>query len=154
MRQITLSALLFSLVPAFAMADDLDRYRDATITKTEQMQAFYISRVPEMEEALSAMDWDDETEVVAACTLDAMREERGDDGVEEYLTALEDWAEIPVTSFAGMGDGMPAILSDSFAMELATECGAMDMAMAKMQESGMMALIQDPSVMERLMAGE
>lgn len=152
MRLTALSALLFTLVPAFAMADDLDRYRDATIRKTEQMQAFYTARVPEMEAALSAMDWDDETEVIAACTIDRLREERGDAGVEDYLTALEDWAEIPVTSFAGMADGMPDILADSLALDLATECGAMDLAMAKMEESGMMALIQDPSVMERLMA--
>jgi hypothetical protein len=142
-----------ALLPGAAFADDLlDRYEVASVAKAEQMEAFYAERVPELLEVLPEMGWDDEIAAVAQCTLDGVRAERGEAGAEEYVAAMETWADVPVTSFTQMAEGQPAVLSDDLAMQLTMDCGGMDLAMERMSASGMMELIQDPSIMERLMA--
>jgi hypothetical protein len=150
-----LALMTFALIPLAlpAAADDLlDRYEAASNAVQDNMIAFYETRVPELVAVMPEMGWDDELAAVAQCTLDGIRAERGEDGAEEYVAAMETWGETEITSFMTMAEGMPAVLSDDLALQLSMDCGGMDIAMERMQSSGMMELIQDPSVMERLMA--
>jgi hypothetical protein len=151
MRSTLTIALVF--LPGSLFADALmDRYQAANDAKATQMEEFYVSRVPELAGVMPEMGWDDEIAAVAACTLDGVRAERGEDGAEAYVAAMEEWATVPVTSMMTLAEGMPAVLSDDLAVRLATECGGMELGMRRMQESGMMAIIQDPEVMQRLIA--
>jgi hypothetical protein len=152
MRLALASLGLFALALPAAADALLDRYELASEALADNMTNFYQSKVPELAAVLPEMGWDDEIAAVAQCTLDGVRAARGEDGATEYVAALETWAGTPITSFVGMADGQPAVLSDALAIQLATDCGGLELGMRRMQESGMMALIQDPSVMERLMA--
>jgi hypothetical protein len=146
-------AVVVALLPQAVLADALlDRYQAAAVTKADQMEAFFVARVPELAEVLPEMGWDDELAVVAACILDGQRAERGEAGAEAYVAALEEWALIVPTSFMTMADGMPVVLSDDLALRLNESCGGIEISMQRMQDSGMMAMIQDPAVMERLIA--
>ena len=152
MPRLALAALL-ALAPLPALADALlDRWQAANVAKSDIMAAFYVSRVPEIAAVLPETGWDDQIAAVAQCTLDGVRAERGEDGAEAYVAAMEAWAAIPVTSFAGMAEGLPAVLSDELAMRLSMDCGGMDLAMERMTATGMLELIQQPDVMQRLMA--
>lgn len=146
-------ALLPTAAPTAALADNLlDRYGVASDAKAEQMRAFYISRVPEMADVMPEMGWDDAIAAVTACTLNGVRQARGEEAAEAYVAAMEAWAAIPVNSFGDMAEGLSGALSDDLAIRLAQDCGALDLSMQRMQDSGMMALVQQPGVMERLMA--
>lgn len=154
-RPLALAAVVAAALPALARADALlDRYQAASTAQATAMQAFLTERVPELAAVLPPTTWDDDSIAVARCTLDGVRAARGDAGVEAFVAATEEWAAVPVTSFGGMGANMPEVLSDSLSMELAQSCGGMELAMRQMQESGMMAVLQRPDVMERLMALE
>jgi len=142
-----------ALLPSAAMADDLlDRYQVASDAKTAQIQAFYVARVPELAQVMPVMSWDDAFAAVATCTLAGQRAERGDDGAEAYVAAMEAWAALPVNSLAGLAAGMAAVLSDDLAIALAQDCGGMDLSMQRMEDSGMLSLMQQPGVMDRLLA--
>lgn len=154
-RHLVLAALCLLSLPAIAGADPLlDRYQAASTAQAEAMQAFLVDRVPELAAVLPPTGWNADAVAVARCTLDGVRAARGDAGVESFVAATETWAAMPVASFSGMADGMPEILSDALSMELAQSCGGMELALRQMQESGMMAMLQRPEVMERLMALE
>ena len=154
-KPLALAALCALSFPALASADALlDRNQAASTAQAQASQAFLVARVPELAAVLPPSEWTPEMIAVAECTLDGVRAERGDAGVEEFVAATEEWAAMPVTSFTGMGENMPAVLSDSLSMELAQSCGGMELAMRQMQESGMLAVLQQPDVMQRLMAIE
>lgn len=145
-------AIAFTLIPSLTLADMLDRYRDASVAQATQMHEFMISRVPEIEAVLPDTDWTPEMDGVATCTLDGIRAARGDDGVEAYVVALEAWAATEIRSMGTMADGMDPILGDALALQLSQDCGGMEIAAAQMQESGMIEMMSQPDVMERLMA--
>lgn len=147
-------AVVFSvLVPAVAQADDLmDRYKAASQLQAQRMADFMISRVPEFEGVIPAAEWTPEAEIVGACILDKVRADRGDDGAEAYVAAIEAFAEPEITSLSGMGENIPELLTDMYFMDVAIGCGGMDLAQQQMDDSGMTAMMADPAVMERLAA--
>lgn len=153
-RSLALAALAVAL-PLAAHADAaLDRYIAASTAQAEMMQGFLVSRVPDLADVLPPTEWGEEEIAVAQCTLDGIRDARGESGVEDYLVALETVAAQPITSFASIGTNLPEVLSDDLAMELAQGCGGMELAMRQMQESGLMEKLQDPAIMQALMAME
>ena len=141
-----------TLAPTLARADMLDRYRDASVAQAARMHEFMISRVPEIEAVLPDTTWTPEMDAVATCTIDGIRASRGDNGVEAYVAALEAWSAQDIRSMGTMADGMDPVLSDSLALQVAQDCGGMELAAAQMQNSGMIEMISRPDVMERLMA--
>lgn len=147
-----LIALTCTLLPCLASADMLDRYRDASVAQATRMHEFMIARVPEIEAVLPNTDWTPEMDAVASCTLDGLRAANGDDGVEAYVAALEAWSAIEIRSMSTMADGMDPILGDALALQLAQDCGGMELAATQMRESGMLEMMTRPDVMERLMA--
>jgi len=151
----SLLAALAALLPLAAQADEaLDRYIAASTTQAEAMQAFLLSRVPDLVDVLPPTEWGDAELAVAQCTLDGIRDARGAAGVEDYVAAVEVMAAQPITAFGDVGAGAPEILTDDLSMQLAQDCGGMELAMRQMQESGLMARLQDPAVMQALMAAE
>lgn len=145
-------ALFCGLIPSLARADMLDRYRDASVAQATRMQAFMVSRVPEIEAVLPDTAWTPEMDAVATCTIDGIRAVNGDAGVAAYVTALEDWAATEIRSMATMAEGMDPILSDELAMQLSMDCGGMELAQTQMQDSGMIEVMMQPEVMQALMA--
>ncbi len=153
-RSLALAALAV-LLPLAAHADAmLDRYIAASTTQAEAMQSFLVSRVPDLADVLPPTEWGDEEVAVAQCTLDGIRDARGEAGVEEFVAATEMMAATPITSFGSIGAGAPEILTDDLSMQLTQDCGGMELAMRQMQESGLMEKLQDPAIMQALMATE
>jgi hypothetical protein len=140
-------------VPMIAHADDmLDRYKAASVQQAENMAAFMVARVPELADVIPPAEWTDAATEVGICTMDRIRTDRGADGLEAYVVAVEAMAAAPITSLATMGENIPELLTDMYFMDVAEDCGAMALAQTQMAESGMLAMISDPSVMERLAA--
>jgi hypothetical protein len=140
-------------LPLAAQADDLlDRYKEASTLQAENMATFMVSRVPELEAVIPPAEWTDEATAVGACTIEKIRADRGQDGAEAYVAAVETMAAAEIASLSTMGENIPELLSDMYFMEVAQGCGAMDLAQRQMEESGMLAMMSDPSVMERLAA--
>ena len=153
MRRLPLFIVLTcTLLPGLARADLLDRYRDATVAQATRMHAFMIARVPEIAAVLPDTDWTPAMDAIATCTLDGIRAANGEDGVEAYVTALESWSATEIRSMSTMADGMDPILGDALALQLAQDCGGMELAATQMRESGMIEMMSRPDVMERLMA--
>lgn len=153
MRPIALTlALTSALLPTLAHADIRDRYRDASVAQATRMHAFMVSRVPEIAAVLPDTTWTPQMDAIATCTIDGLRAAKGDTGVEAYVTALEAWSAQEIRSMATMADGMDPILSDALALQLAQDCGGMELAAQQMQNSGMVEMLSRPDVMERVMA--
>jgi hypothetical protein len=150
--QVYFLVLASFLMPTFASADMIDRYRDATVAQATRMHAFMIARVPEIEAVLPSTEWTPELNAIATCTLDGIRAANGEDGVDAYVTALEAWSATEIRSMGTMADGMDPILGDALALQLAQDCGGMELAATQMRESGMIEMMSRPDVMERLMA--
>ncbi len=144
---------LAGMMPFAAQADDLlDRYKAASQMQAEKMSDFMIARVPELEGVIPPTEWTAEADVVGQCTVDRVRADRGEDGLEAYVAAVEEMAAVEVTSLSQMGENIPELLTDMYFMQVAQDCGAMDLAQKQMEESGMLAMMADPGVMERLAA--
>ncbi len=142
------------LVPGAALADSLlDRYAAASLAMEERLFAFYVLRAPELEPVLPVMAWDDELAAIATCTLDGIRAEQGEAGVEAFVAAFESFAETPITSLSTFGRDQPPVLQQPLILELAQSCGSFDLTARRMLASGMTEMLQtDPSIAERLMA--
>jgi hypothetical protein len=148
-------ALIASLLsPGAAQADPLlDRYAAATLAMEERLFAFYVLRAPELERVLPVMGWDAEIEAIAICTFDGIRAQQGDAGVEAFVTALETFAETPITSLSTFGRDQSPVLQQPLILDLAQSCGSFLLTARRMQASGMTDLLEsDPTIADRLMA--
>mmetsp|Transcript_3341 Transcript_3341/g.5757 ORF Transcript_3341/g.5757 Transcript_3341/m.5757 type:complete len:153 (+) Transcript_3341:401-859(+) len=151
MKTCTL-ALAFTLLsaPAFAQSE-VDRLEAASVSAGANMEAFLISRVPEIAPAIPDWEWDEEMRAAAVCTLDAIRAEGGDAAVEGYLDEMDVFAEVEITSMEQMATVTPVPINPDFAMQTGQACGTAEIAMRRMQESGLMEAMMVPDVMGRLM---
>lgn len=152
MRKLALLTATLTLfaAPAFAQSE-LERMETATVAAGGNLEAFLVSRVPELASAMPDWAWDDELRAAAVCTLDAMRAEGGDAAVSDYLTAMEAYATTPITSMEQMATATPVPISADFAARTGQACGSAEIAMRRMQESGLMEAMMDATTMGRLM---
>ncbi|QXT39376.1 hypothetical protein [Gymnodinialimonas ceratoperidinii] len=151
MKTCTLAiALTLLAAPAFAQSE-VDRLEAASVSAGANMEAFLVSRVPEIAPAIPDWEWDEEMRTAAACTLDAIRAEGGDAAVETYLDEMDVFAEVEITSMEQMATVTPVPINPDFAMQTGQACGTAEIAMRRMQESGLMEAMMVPDVMGRLM---
>jgi len=146
----TAAALTLIAAPAFAQSE-LDRLEVVSEAVAQNMAAFLVARVPELADVMVDWEWDAEMREVATCTMDRIRTEGGDQALTDYLDALEVFSTIEITSIEQMGAATPIPFSNDVAMQVATECRAMEVSARRMQESGMMEAMMDPAIMGRLM---
>ncbi|ABD53837.1 hypothetical protein [Jannaschia sp. CCS1] len=152
MRKIAfLTATLTLLAAPVVAQSELDRLETATVAAGGNLEAFLTSRAPELASAMPDWSWDAELRAAATCTLDAMRSEGGDAAVTEYLDAMEEFATTPITSMEQMATATPVPISTDFAARTGQDCGSAEIAMRRMQESGLMQAMMDPAIMGRLM---
>lgn len=152
MKFLALAATLTLLAaPAAFAQSDIDRLAVATEAASANLESFLVSRVPSL--ATSMPDWtfDEEMRVAGACTLDAVREREGDAAVEQYLTSLEAFAVLEITSMQQMALETPVPIDADTGMQIAQACGSDAIAMRRMQESGFMEAMMDPNTMMALM---
>lgn len=143
-----------ALLPGFAAAQDaaIDRIAAANVAMAQQMEGFYLSRAPELEGKMPDYTWDAELRDAGSCFVEGYREERGDDGLDAYLTAMETWAATDITSFEQLNFGMPDVLTEPLPQRLTQECGVMEISIRRAQESGFIEALSDPEIMGRIMA--
>jgi hypothetical protein len=152
MKTFVLAATLSLLAaPAAFAQSDLDRLATATEAASANLEAFFVSRVPSLAEAMPDWTFDEEMRDAGACTLDAVREREGDDAVEQYLTSLEAFAVLEITSMQQMALETPVPIDADTGMAIAQACGSDEIAMRRMQESGFMEAMMDPNTMMALM---
>ncbi|WP_341863870.1 hypothetical protein [Gymnodinialimonas sp. 57CJ19] len=152
MKHIAFAAGLTLLAaPAAFAQSEIERLEAATLAASENMEAFLTARVPEMAAAMPDWAWDDEMRSAAACTLDAIRAEGGDAAVSSYLDEMDVFATVQITSVEQMASATPVPINPDFAMQTGQSCGTAEIAMRRMQESGLMQAMMDPNIMGRLM---
>ena len=153
--RLTLATAL-ALLPGLALAQgsDVDRIAAANMAMAEQMEDFYLGRVPELEGKMPDHSWNDEMRAAGECFVTRYKDERGAEGLEEYLTAMEGWAETEITSFEQLTFGMPDILTEDLPQRLTQDCGVMEISIQRAQESGFIEALSDPEIMGRIMSGD
>ncbi|MEY1554658.1 hypothetical protein AB3Y40_03400 [Yoonia sp. R2331] len=154
MKPILPAIAAICLFPTFAMADQVDRLAAATDILTGKLTAFYVSRVPELADAMPNFTVDAEMRAALGCTLDTYTAEIGPNATEAYVASVEaEAAALEITSLSDMGN-MLGDIDEALALRAMQECGQMDISMRRMQESGLLQALQKPGVMEALLAGE
>ncbi len=152
LRSIALTAALAlsSALPAFAQSE-LERMEAATVAASLNMEAFMVSRAPSLADAMPDWTWGDDMRAAGSCTLDAIRAEGGDAAAEDYIDALEAFAVLEITSMEQLATAAPVPISSDFAVATSQRCGSDDVAMQRMEASGLMEAMLDPQVMMQLM---
>lgn len=150
MKTLALAAALTLLaVPAFAQSE-LERLEASTVAAGNNMATFLTSSVPELASVMPDWTWDADMRAAAACTLDAIRTEGGDAAVSTYLDEMDAFATVQITSMEQMATITPIPINGDFAARTGQACGTAEIAMRRMQESGMMQMMMDPAIMGRL----
>ena len=149
------TALFLTALAAPAMAQSseaLDRLEAASEEMNRNFEAYYLSRVPSLARVMPEVEWDEAYRETGRCILRRIEEQRGADGVADYLEAIEAYAARPVETFDDMTTGQPVILRDDLAISIGQECGVVEVAMARMRDSGFFEAIGRPGVMDQIMA--
>lgn len=151
--KILAAATAFTLLaaPAAFAQSELDRLETATVAAGANMEAFFVALAPELAAVMPDWAWDEEMRAAAACTLDAIRAEGGEAAVTSYLDAMDVFATVEITSMDQMANVTPIPISNDFAARTGQTCGSAEIAMRRMQESGMMEAMMNPDIMMRLM---
>lgn len=153
MRTLTLLTATLTLLAAPALAQsELDRLEAATVAGGGNLETFLTTRAPELADVMPDWTWDADLRAAATCTLDAMRAEGGDAAVTEYIEAMEDFATLTITSMEQMATATPVPINADFAARTGQSCGSAEIAMRRMQESGLMQAMMDPAIIGRLMS--
>lgn len=152
MKHIAFAAGLTLLAaPAAFAQSELERLEASSVAAGANMGAFLTARVPEIAASIPDWNWDDEMRSAASCTLDAIRAEGGDAAVATYLEEMEVFATVEITALDQMAAVTPVPINPDFAMRTGQACGTAEIAMRRMQESGLMQAMMDPNTMGRLM---
>lgn len=148
---------LLASLPQIGFANDLlDRLENATEKMGAKQGAFYISRVPELKGTMPAWEWDDEIRQASQCVLDGIEDAKGKKIAEAYVAGLEKDAEMEITSMTQFSEqsSIPAELQgdDQTIMNLMDSCKTIEISTIRLKQSGFWDAMQDPSVMQRLLA--
>lgn len=149
MQKFALAAALTLLAaPAFAQSE-LERLEVASVAAGQNLEAFMTSVAPELGTAMPDWTWDIEMRTAGSCTLDMIRAEGGADAVISYLTSLETFSTMELTSMQQMATDTPVPVNTTFAERAGRECGSAEIALRRMQESGFMDAMMNPEIMGR-----
>lgn len=142
-------AAVFIIAATPLMANDLARLEEATEATARQLNAFFVSRVPDLAPTIPSVEWDARFRNAGRCFLNEMRAAHGPEGVEAYLNDLENWSQTKITSMSQLGR-MPARLRSDVAQSAARICKTVELATFRMHQSGMLEVLKDPAVIEKL----
>ncbi len=145
------AALTLFAAPAFAQSD-LDRLEVASVAAGENMEAYMTTVAPELSAAMPVWAWDAEMRAAGSCTLDMIRDEGGEEAISSYLTSLEAFSTMEITSMQQMATDTPVPVNAAVAQNIGTACGSAELAMRRMQESGFMEAMMNPSIMTRFIS--
>ncbi|MEL6913960.1 MAG: hypothetical protein AAFP13_05630 [Pseudomonadota bacterium] len=146
-----LAAPILAAVAPVASADQLeDRYMEAQAGFEKRLNAFYVSRVPEMAGKIPQFMEDPRAREAILCGFDYIRENAGEAGAEELVTWVEGMASSPVESFDDLSAAPEGRVGDVM-MEAVQACESIAITQELMEASGMMEMFRDPEVLGRLM---
>ena len=117
---------------------------------------FYVSRVPELKGKLPSWEWDAEIREAFTCVLTGIEEAKGAKVTEAYVSGLEQYAQTEISTFSDLNDQswVPNELQgeDTTIFNLMQTCRTMDISAERLKASGAWEAMQDPGVMQRLIA--
>lgn len=151
MRKTLTAALIFTA--SGAAADPLDRLIVATEALSEKANAFYISRVPALDGKLPDMTVEGELRNALACALDMIVTEGGPEMQIAYVESMEEMASRDINNITDLQE-VPDVVPDEILFAAMSECGMMEITAQRMKDSGFWEAMQDPDVMQALMAEE
>jgi hypothetical protein len=147
-----LFAVFLCVLPAWAAADDLERFETASEQMTVNLNAFYLARLPEVGDKLTPPDWTDVERAIGQCFLDRLREEEGTGAVDLFLGEIEGLAQIEITTYATYVEILTFPLFKGAGFAVSSECGLMDRTVMRDLESGIYQVLSDPANQQRLAA--
>ena len=137
-RPVYAAALLLCAATPTTAQSLFERMEVAVETMSGLMNQGLISQVPALEGNLPDPEWDDAMRGAYRCTFDRYVEEAGEASVEALVTQME--VELvdmtPERLLNGEGFDSPEGISDALAEQIATNCGVIELFMARMEESG------------------
>lgn len=147
MRIFVVAALLMAASPS--LADDLARLEAATEASARNLNAFFVSRAPELGPTIPSVEWDASFRQAGQCFLNEISRRSGPTGVTTYLDAAEQWSRTKITSMSQLAR-MPGPLIDANAQAAAKTCKTIELATMRMYQSGMLQAMQNPAVINKL----
>lgn len=147
-RALTRAALVVALcVPLPAMAQSqLERMEGLSVQATTLMNEALVMQIPALEGNLPAPEWDERTRTAYACMLDGYIEAVGEDGVDAMLGQMEETldgatAEELMNGEMAQGIDTPEGMTEEQTQALVSDCGVIEVMMARMAESGAMTVM-------------
>lgn len=147
MRILLSAVFIATATPSFA--NELARLEAATEASARNWSAFLVRRAPELGPTIPSVEWDSRFRNSGRCFLNEIERASGPSGVATLLSALESWSTTKITSMSQLAQ-MPHPLINADAQAAAKTCKTVELATFRMYQSGMLQMMQDPAVIEKL----
>ncbi|MEM6729598.1 MAG: hypothetical protein AAF618_13930 [Pseudomonadota bacterium] len=149
-----ISAVTFSLVTATATVASAgpleDRFLAAQEAFEQNLNAFYVSRVPALEGKIPSFTADPAARDAMLCGFSYLREETGVAGALKLIVFLESAAEEPITSFDDITQAPDGAVAETM-LSAVRACNTIEISQQLMAESGALEIFSDPATLDALM---
>ncbi len=143
-RPLAIGAAL-ALLPLTASAQStFDRFQAVAEAMNAMMNDAFVAEIPALEGNLPDPEWDEPMLAAYSCMYDGYVGRVGEEPVADMVTEMEEMLETidPVVLIeGGAAVENPAGISDDEALQIVTDCGLMEVYMARMAESGAMQIL-------------
>jgi len=136
-------ALVALSLPAAAQST-FERMETVSEAMGALMNEAFVAQIPALEGNMPDPEWDEPMRDAYRCVYDRYVEAAGEDAVAEMVTQMEEMVETidPVSLIEGTAPlEQPEGITDENGIAIVTECGIMEIFMARMAESGAMGIL-------------
>jgi len=132
-------------LPALAQSQ-LERMQALSEQASALMNEALVAQIPALEGNMPAPEWDDRTRTAYRCVLDGYVEAVGESGVDGMLEQMETalngaTADSLMNGEMQQGIDTPDGMTEAQSQALMGRCGVVEVMMARMAESGAMAIM-------------
>ncbi len=144
----TLPLIALSLAAPAQAQSQLERFEELSEQAAGLMNEGLIAQVPALEGNLPSPEWDDELRTAFSCVLDGYRDASSNAEIDVMLEEMEEILGTVTAEELMAGDsfahtGLPGDMTEEQGFELMQSCGVMAIYMARMSESGAMAIMME-----------
>ncbi|MEX3016555.1 hypothetical protein [Gymnodinialimonas hymeniacidonis] len=143
-RAIAIGAAIALLPLAASAQSTFERFENVAESMNAMMNDAFVAEIPALEGNLPDPEWDEPMRTAYTCMYDGYVERVGEEPVADMVTDMEEMLETidpAVLIEGGAAVENPEGISDDEALQIVTECGLMDVFMARMAESGAMQIL-------------
>lgn len=143
LRPALTAALVLAALPATAQST-LDRLETVSVAMNGMMNEAFVAQIPSLEGNMPDPAWDAPMRTAYTCMHDAYVDRAGEAAVSDMIGQMEASLDTLTAEQLLQGDisvDNPAGITDAEAQRIVTECGLMDVFMARMASSGAMEIM-------------